>query len=376
MERARRDEEDVIRLHHAVLRHHVRAFDDRQQVALDALARDVRPAHLRALAGDLVDLVEEDDPQLLDALQRVAGDVLHVDELVVFLIEQDAARLAHLDGALLLSLRQQLLQHVAEVLHALGCAGRGEDIDGRPGRRDLDLELALLELTVLEQLTELVARTLESLGLDVLTLRLALWSNEEDIVLGGASRRSVLGDRALRGRCACNDGLLWWQQQIENPLLDLFLREILDLAFAFGAHHVDGAVHEVAYHALHVAADVADLGELGGLDLHERRARELCQAAGDLGLADSGGTDEDDVVRRDLAANALRSSLPAPPIPQRDRHGLLGVRLAHDVAIQLGDYLPRREVGELGEGLGGTVGGHSDLKIPDSCGETAKDRER
>ena len=104
VKRAGGDEEDVVRLHHAVLRLHVRAFDDRQQVALHAFARHVGAAHLRALAGDLVDLVEEDDAELLDALERVGGDVLQVDQLLELLLEQDAPRLGDLHRALLLSL--------------------------------------------------------------------------------------------------------------------------------------------------------------------------------------------------------------------------------------------------------------------------------
>ena len=109
------DEEDVVGLHHAVLRLHVRAFDDRQEVALHAFARDVGAAGGGALAGDLVDLVEEDDAQLLDALERVGGDVLDVDELLELLVDEDAPRLGHLHGALLLALGHHLLEHLAEV---------------------------------------------------------------------------------------------------------------------------------------------------------------------------------------------------------------------------------------------------------------------
>ena len=45
---------------------------------------------------------------------------------------------------------------------------------------------------------------------------------------------------------------------------------------------------EIAHDLLDVAPDVADLGELGRLDLEERRAGELGEAARDLGLAAAG----------------------------------------------------------------------------------------
>ncbi len=65
-------------------------------------------------------------------------------------------------------------------------------------------------------------------------------------------------------------------------------------------------LHQVADHRLDVAPDVADLGELGGLDLEERRVRELGQAARDLGLADAGGADHQDVLGHDLLGQRRR----------------------------------------------------------------------
>ena len=70
VKRAGGDEQDVIGAYHAVLGVDRRAFDDRQQVALHALARHV--GTVPALpAGDLVDLVEEDDAGMLDAARSL-----------------------------------------------------------------------------------------------------------------------------------------------------------------------------------------------------------------------------------------------------------------------------------------------------------------
>ena len=61
VERAGGDEQDVVGLDRPVLGVDGRPLDDRQQVALHALARDVRAARRALVAGDLVDLVDEDD---------------------------------------------------------------------------------------------------------------------------------------------------------------------------------------------------------------------------------------------------------------------------------------------------------------------------
>ncbi len=67
------------------------------------------------------------------------------------------------------------------------------------------------------------------------------------------------------------------------------------------------------------------------------------QAAGDLGLADAGGADHDDVLRRHLVAELGIQLLAAPAVAQRDRHRPLGRVLADDEAVELGDDLLWRQ---------------------------------
>jgi hypothetical protein len=63
---------------------------------------------------------------------------------------------------------------------------------------------------------------------------------------------------------------------------------------------LDRHVDQVADDGIHVLAHVADLGELGGLDLDEGRVGQPGQAARNLGLADTGGADHQDVLGRDF----------------------------------------------------------------------------
>jgi hypothetical protein len=51
------------------------------------------------------------------------------------------------------------------------------------------------------------------------------------------------------------------------------------------------------------------------------------------------GPDHEDVLGRDLGRRLLVDLLAAPAVAQRDGHGALGVLLADDVAVELGDDL-------------------------------------
>ena len=99
----------------------------------------------------------------------------------------------------------------------------------------------------------------------------------------------------------------------------------------------DRFLDQVAGDLLDVAADIADLGELGRLDLHERRVGQLGQAAADLGLAAAGRPDHQDVLGRDLVAQLGAELLAPPAVAQRHRDRALGVGLADDVLVERGD---------------------------------------
>ena len=152
-------------------------------------------------------------------------------------------------------------------------------------------------------------------------------------------------------------GLGRGQEQVEQPLLNPQPRLFLH-GFALGAaHQQNRCLDQVANQALDVAAIVADLGVLGGLRLHKRCAHEYGQPAGDFCLAHPGRANQHDVLGRDLGAEIVRQLPPSPPIAQGNRHGPLGVGLADDVAVQLGDDLPGGQLGlVLRHGNSSTLG--------------------
>src|SRR3546814_1721935 len=93
---------------------HRGALDEWQQVALNALARDVGAAALGA-RGDLVDLVQEDDAVLLDSGDRGADYRLLVEQLVALLGDQHLIGLRDGHAALLDASTHRSAEHTSEL---------------------------------------------------------------------------------------------------------------------------------------------------------------------------------------------------------------------------------------------------------------------
>ena len=134
-------------------------------------------------------------------------------------------------------------------------------------------------------------------------------------------------------------------QRIEHAILGGELGAGLHVLALALAGLRDRDLDEIADDLLDVAADIADLGEFGGFDLDEGRAGEFRQPPRDLGLADAGRPDHQDVLRQHLLAQRAGELQPPPAIAQRDRDGALGVGLADDEAVEFGDDFAGGEVG-------------------------------
>ena len=66
-------------------------------------------------AGDLVDFVEEDDAGILHAVDRGARDLIHVNQALLFFLDQVLERLVDLHLPLLGALAEDVGQHVLDV---------------------------------------------------------------------------------------------------------------------------------------------------------------------------------------------------------------------------------------------------------------------
>ncbi len=181
------------------------------------------------------------------------GDFLAVQHGVELLGPDDFSRLVERDLFVLRSRRQQLVEDALEFLIHLVEAHRGHDAHRDGLFLDGDLDQFIFQGPGVKLFAEFVARPLVTLvGL---------------FVLGGV--------------------LAAGKQHIDQPLLDLFIDLVLDLVGVFPADHADRQFQEVANDGVHVAAVIADLGVLGGLDLDERGLNQLGEPAGDFRFADA-----------------------------------------------------------------------------------------
>ena len=241
MKRARGDEQDVIGPNHPVLRIHRRAFDDRENVALHALAADVGP--VRALASrDLVDFVDEDDAGLLDPLDRGARNAVHVDQLLLFFLREIFERFRHLHLAPLGLALKEAGQHVLEVDVDFLDLRTGDDFERRKRfLAHVDLDRARIEAAGAQLFAE------------PLTRLVLLLARRDRILIGrGRPRRR--------------------QEDVEQAVFGGLCGLRPHLFEAFLADHVDAKLHEVAHHRLDVASVNFEASTLTNGDC-ARRAR-------------------------------------------------------------------------------------------------------
>jgi hypothetical protein len=137
-------------------------------------------------------------------------------------------------------------------------------------------------------------------------------------------------------------------ERLDHPFLGGVMGLGLHLVAQVLAHHDLCGIHKVADDLFHVPPDIADLGIFRGLDLDERRLCQLRQPPRDLGLADAGRADHQDVLWIDLFPQVIAQLLAPPAIAQRHGHGALGVLLSDDEPVELGHDLAGGQVGHAG----------------------------
>lgn len=185
---------------------------------------------------------------------------------------------------------------------------------------DLNLDLDVLQLAA----HQLTAQLVRFLGDALLFLRGQLR------LLGLVAQQHVNGVDRLAVRV---------QDEVDDAILGKHGGARLDLLARLLLADADAGFNQIADDALHIAPDIADLGELRRLNLDERRIHQLRQTACDFRLAHAGGSDHQDVLGHNLLANLLGKLCAAITVAQGDRDRTLGVVLTDDIAIQLANDL-------------------------------------
>src|ERR1044072_933118 len=120
------NEKNMVRAHHSVTRVDRGAFDNGQNVALHAFARNVRAA-TRLASGNLVDFIQKDDARGFNAFKRRARDGVHVDEPLFLFLHQVFHGLIDTHLATLASALKKIAEHVLHVdAHFLDAHGSGQ----------------------------------------------------------------------------------------------------------------------------------------------------------------------------------------------------------------------------------------------------------
>src|SRR6267378_2438146 len=313
----------MVSTNHAVARVYRSAFDDRQYVALHAFAGNVRTVAGFA-AGNFIDLVDKNDAHLFGALDRGPGDLVHVEQLVFFFLNEVLESVGDAHLAFLFLLAEHAGKHVFDVdVHLLN-ALVGDDFKRRHSAfADLKIHHPLIELSFAKLRTQLFASALRLLAL-----------------LGEFRFAGALCRRRRRR-----------QEEIKNAFLGGLLGTVGNLVELFLAYHIDRSLHQVAHHRFHIAADVADFGIFGSLHLNKGTAGETGQAPCNFRFADAGRTDHQNIFRQNILCDFGRKLLAAHAVAERYRNGALGGVLAHNIFVQLRDNLPRSHVVERGKKL-------------------------
>src|SRR5690349_18201238 len=246
-----------------------RSFDQRQQIALDALARDIGAAQAFA-AGNLVSFVEENDAVLLDGANRFLHELLVIEQLVGFLVDENIVRFRHGHPPRFGAAAAKLAENVADIDGAHLCTRHTGNLKKGHARRAslyLDFDFLVVDLSVAELLAEALAR----------------------------------------GRTGARP-----DEGIEHTLLRRLFGAGLHILALPLAGERDADLDQVAHNLLDIAADVSDLGEFGRFDFQEGRAGQPGKTPRYLRLADTGRADHQNILRQHFLAQ-LFIELQTPP---------------------------------------------------------------
>src|SRR5947209_5750430 len=162
MKRSGCDEQDMVGTHWAITAIDRGALDHRQQVTLDALARNIR-AMRRWRAAYLVQLIDENNPLILDERDGLLRDYGTIDQGLGFLLQENAAGLLDRNLPLLALPRHDFLEHALKIDIHLLHAQVGKNLNWNGLLLNSQLDLTIFKISRFEPGFHLVAGALTAL---------------------------------------------------------------------------------------------------------------------------------------------------------------------------------------------------------------------
>jgi len=132
VKRPRGDEQNVVGFDRPVAGVDCRAFDQRQQVALHTLARDVAADVLAC--GDFVNFIQKDDAVLFDVVDGNRAQVVFVDALGGLFFDDELEGFLDLEFARFGFVACQIGEHAAQLLGHVFHTGGTHDFHLRDGQ--------------------------------------------------------------------------------------------------------------------------------------------------------------------------------------------------------------------------------------------------
>ena len=162
-----------------------------------------------------------------------------------------------------------------------------------------------------------------------------------DLLVAKFTVTQLLAEAFARGRARSGT-----DKGVEHALFGRLLGARLHIFPLLFANKRNADLDQITNDLLDVASHIANFGKFGRLDLEKWRAGKPGKTPRDLGLANAGRSNHQDILRQNLLAQFLVELQSPPTVAQGDRDGAFGVALADDVAVEFGHNFAGGEVGQ------------------------------
>ena len=301
MKRPTGDEQDVIRLDHAVFGVDRGALDQWQKIALHTLTRHIGAPAVR-LGGDFVNFIEKHNTVLLNPGNGLGTNLFFIDPLCGLFVLNCFKRFGHFQFAQFLLAARDILKHGLQLACELFHTGGTNHIQRWWRSGHFNFDFLVIELTG----KQFLAKT-----------------DAGSVFLCGCSR--LFSETEIAG----------WRQEcikytVKRSRLGLF--EHADLRFF--THLLECDFNQIANDGVHIAPDIANFGEFCRFNLDEWCVGQFGQTARYFSFADTGRANHEYVFGRNFLSQRHGHLHATPPVAQGHGHSAFRGVLTNDIFVE------------------------------------------